>query len=662
MRRRGWLQATLAAGILLAAGCGGERAADPAELPRPTPSLDHLEPTLRAAVVEAQEGVARLAEDPEADPAEVGEAFGGLGQLYHAYDLSEAARTAYRNASTLLPEDFRWPYLEALLAQHGGDFAAAETLFRRALELDPLSVIAWLRLGDLQLEQDLHEEAKASYRRAVELDPRSAAALYGLAQAEAAAGEDDAALAHYERALELAPYANRIHYPLAQLHRRLGRTAEAARHLELSGSTAVEVDDPLSDEIGDLRTLTSFRVVRDLAAEPGDVTPDDLLGVALTQLGRVRGTIPQLARVVAAREADPEAPPDEVARLHYVLGGLLVRDDRDGEAIEHFRRAVELAPDLTEAAVKLGDALARTGRLEAALAEFSRLLERRPDHQPARLKRATILLNLGHAEEGRRELRALLAERPADPVLLARLAESYEMAGDLAAAEASFRAALAGRLSDGDRARLHGSFGDFWQRRGDVVAAVEQYRTAADLDPGLVGVRLRLGDGLGRLGRYAEAAAVYRQAIRLEPVGVPARLGEAAALILAGELVEARRRLEEGVATIRGEATLTHLLARLLAAAPADGVRDGARALELAEAAFAAAPTPDIAETMAMANAELGRFEEAVEWQERAMSNGAARSAMAAQRRRAYAERRPWRAADLEDLLVPRLDVPAAAS
>ncbi|HUO86589.1 MAG TPA: tetratricopeptide repeat protein [Thermoanaerobaculia bacterium] len=653
MRRPAARRALLAACAALAAGCAGPSAPDPAELPRPSPALHHLEPTLRAAVVAAQERVALLADDPEADPAEVGEAFGALGQLYHAYDLSEAARAAYRNAATLRPDDFRWPYLEAVSAQHNGDFATAEELYGRALEIDPESVPAWVRLGNVHLEQNRHEEAKANYRKALAIDPASAAAVYGMAQAEAAAGDLEASLGHYRRALELAPYATRIHYPLAQLYRRLGRADEAARHLELSGRRPVDLDDPLYRSVADLQVLTSFRVVRDLAAQPGDVTPEELLGVTLTQLGGVDGTIPQLERVVRAREADSEVSPGEVARLHYVLGALLVYDDRDEEAIGHFGRAVELEPELTDAALKLGDALARTGRLEAALAEYSRVLERSPGHPAARLKRATLLINLGRIAEGRRELQSLVAAEPTDPVLLARLAESYELGGDPRTAEESFRRGLAAGLSDGDRARLHRSFGDFWNRRSRTEAAVEQYQAAADLDPGFVAVRLELGHAFGRLERYEEAAAAYRQVIRLEPQNEDARQGEAAALILAGSYGEARRRLEEGVATVRDEPTLTHLLARLLAAAPNDAVRDGQRALELAEAAFALAPSPLAAETVAMAYAEAGRFDEAARWQTRAMENGAD-GRTSAMRRRAYAEGRPWRVGSPQELLVPR--------
>jgi hypothetical protein len=62
----------------------------------------------------------------------------------------------------------------------------------------------------------------------------------------------------------------------------------------------------------------------------------------------------------------------------------------------------------------------------------------------------------------------------------------------------------------------------------------------------------------------------------------------------------------------------SHALARLLAAAPADRVRDGRRALALAQQLVrgkGAPPSIDLRETMAMALAESGQYEQAVTWQ-----------------------------------------------
>jgi hypothetical protein len=60
---------------------------------------------------------------------------------------------------------------------------------------------------------------------------------------------------------------------------------------------------------------------------------------------------------------------------------------------------------------------------------------------------------------------------------------------------------------------------------------------------------------------------------------------------------------------------LSHALARLLAACPDKSVRDGARALPLAQAVWQAQPTAAHARTVALALAELGRCAEAAQWQ-----------------------------------------------
>ena len=60
-------------------------------------------------------------------------------------------------------------------------------------------------------------------------------------------------------------------------------------------------------------------------------------------------------------------------------------------------------------------------------------------------------------------------------------------------------------------------------------------------------------------------------------------------------------------------------LARLLAASPDAQVRNGRRAFELVEAVVAEHKTTAVAETMAMALAELGEFRGATEWQQMAI-------------------------------------------
>jgi hypothetical protein len=78
---------------------------------------------------------------------------------------------------------------------------------------------------------------------------------------------------------------------------------------------------------------------------------------------------------------------------------------------------------------------------------------------------------------------------------------------------------------------------------------------------------------------------------------------------------EGRDCLEEALLHHPDDPRIVHTLARLLATAPVSRVRDGNRSLELARRALAAEGSLEHSETVAMALAEMGRFEEAISWQ-----------------------------------------------
>ena len=112
---------------------------------------------------------------------------------------------------------------------------------------------------------------------------------------------------------------------------------------------------------------------------------------------------------------------------------------------------------------------------------------------------------------------------------------------------------------------------------------------------------------------------------------------------------EARRRLEEAVAAMPDQPAFIHALARVLAASPVEGVRDGERALAmLAQLVQSGQHDPDLAETIAMALAETGDFAKAAEWQQQAVAAANEAGAEEAARRMeqrlaAYRDGRAWR-------------------
>ena len=617
-------------------------ASSPALEPVPAPEAALVEPTVYEPLAAAH---AALAEDrPDADRAE---AHGDFGRLALAYELHDMAAPAFGNAARLTPEDHRWPYYRGVLARAAGDLDAAAEDFRRALALVPRDhadegVAIFLRLGDVELARGGDEAAKTAYAAALaalpETAPSAAAAHYGLARLAARAGEAEAAVEHFERTLALQPEASQARYPLALALRKLGRAAAARDQIARRGDGRVEFVDPLVAEVEGLATGTSADVARGeaamlagrpaeavehyrraVAASPEDYDVGKAFAVALYQAGKLDEARVELERLLAL-ELDEARRTSEHAFLHFTLGTLLVNQKNDVRALVAFRDVLALEPEHRDALFHIAGVYGRSGLFNDAVEHLDRLLELEPGHGSARLRRATTLMDLRRYSEALPDLRWLLEREPRGSLHHLRLAGALQ-----------------------------------WL--GEVEAALEEYRRALEL--GLPNpqaelfARVQLGRMLEERGSFAAALAEYERAVTLGPTHPEALRGHARMLLRLERDADARTALEKGVAARPDEAALIFYLARLLALAPDPLLRDGERALELAEKLRAAAPTAGNIATVAMAHAQLGDFTAAAEHQGQAIAVAEARGRTdVAERLRealaSYAAGKIWRPATRE--------------
>jgi Flp pilus assembly protein TadD len=159
----------------------------------------------------------------------------------------------------------------------------------------------------------------------------------------------------------------------------------------------------------------------------------------------------------------------------------------------------------------------------------------------------------------------------------------------------------------------HNNLGNLLASQGQPAAALEQYQTAVRLQPATPLVHENLGTQLAELGRFDEALAEYQTAARLDP-SLPQpwyltgklrlRRGESQAAVTAFQT--ALRLAPEDVPSLTW-------LARVLAADENARIRDGVRAMMLAEKAntLTAGRQPFVLGTLAMACAETGRLADA---------------------------------------------------
>ena len=318
-------------------------------------------------------------------------------------------------------------------------------------------------------------------------------------------------------------------------------------------------------------------------------------GAVLYGLGRVALAKGDHAGAVRHLEGALEIRP-EANRLHYPLAlayrGLGNRE----KAEEHLRLRgeVDLPPD------------------DPLLGELTALLQNAAAYEA----RGSQALGARQWPEAAANLEKAVELAPGNAFTRLNLGTALYMQGDADGALEQYREAV--RLSP-TLARAHFAIGVLMESRGQDDEAIESFGAAISRDPGYTAPRFSLANVLRRTGRVQESLPQYEEVLRLDPAVSQASFGYAMGLVRLGRYREARARLESAAKTFPDQPGFPHAMARLLAAAPDDRVRDGNRAMSIMKDLLKTQQTIPMAETMAMALAETGRFDEAAAWQRDAM-------------------------------------------
>ncbi|MEM7052684.1 MAG: tetratricopeptide repeat protein [Acidobacteriota bacterium] len=660
MNRR-WCRRLLAGLVLVALpSCGGSSWPDLA----PLPALDLA--SAEEGAREQLEGKRRSLDDllaAEATPVgreAAAETFGELGLLYVAYEFLAAAEVCLENAARLQPDDYRWTYLQGYLLGVQGRLPEAVERYRRAQSRAPDFLPLPLRLGRAHLDLGDGAEARRAFERALELDPQAAAGHEGLGRVAAMEGDAAAAVAAFERALELEPRASGVYYALSQALRELGRSEAADTALARRGDVATRIPDPLINSLASVAESSQFYLMQGaealddqrfedavgayreaIARDGGQLQAHRGVAVALDGLGDTVGAAQALAE--GLDRADSATPAAEVGEATRFLGSLLVRLDREGEAIDLFRRSLGAAPDQPAVRLALANSLARQQRWQEARQEFDALIAAMPQASPVLLeKRGTVLLQLGERAEALEDFRQAAAADPRDPALRQRLMRAFEALGESRAASRE-RAALQRLAGESDSPTLLAA-AEARVRAGDHAGAIVAYREVLEQDGSALPARLGLASVLGHLGRYDEAAEEFARLLAAAPRSAAAHRGRVVSLLLGERYGECRVALQDALRSFPRDRAFALTQVRLLASAPDVRVRDGALALEIARRLAEEDDSRQVRSVLALAHAEAGLFPRAVELERGLSSSG--------ERLEAFEAGRAWISQGPDELLV----------
>ena len=144
--------------------------------------------------------------------------------------------------------------------------------------------------------------------------------------------------------------------------------------------------------------------------------------------------------------------------------------------------------------------------------------------------------------------------------------------------------------------------------------AIAEFQSALKLQPNLAAAHSNLANALFSKGQVDEAIAHFQQALRLQPNLAEAHNGLANALLRKGRVAEAVTHYEAAVTAVPNHPYLLNNLAWVLATCPDATIRNGARAVQLAQKAeqLSGGKDPILLGTLAAAYAETSQFTQAV--------------------------------------------------
>ncbi len=242
----------------------------------------------------------------------------------------------------------------------------------------------------------------------------------------------------------------------------------------------------------------------------------------------------------------------------------------------------------------LGAVLYGRGQVDEAIAHFQKALEIRPNDVEANNSLGTALFQNGRVDEGLVHLQKTLEIQPGN--IVARV-----------------------------------NLGSVFLQRGRVDEAIAQFQKALELQPNDPEAHNNLGSALFQKGRMDEAIAQFQKALEYQPNYSEAHYNLGYVLVQKGQRHDAITHFQKALELEPNNPNIHNQLVWLLATCPDASIRNGPKAIQLAQQAdrLVGGQSPLILRTLAAAYAENEQFPEAVASAQRALQLATAQNDVA---------------------------------
>jgi tetratricopeptide (TPR) repeat protein len=232
------------------------------------------------------------------------------------------------------------------------------------------------------------------------------------------------------------------------------------------------------------------------------------------------------------------------AEAHNSLGITLARLGGQQEAMEHWKRALQIKPDYAEVHNNMGVVLMKAGKLEEAMEHWEQAIRIDPDYADPHDNLGNALLARGWLDDAIRHYEQALRIKPDFAEAHNNLGVTLGRLGKLEDAIGHYEQAV--RIKP-DYAEAHCNLGIVLEQTGKTREAVGQYEQAVQIRPDYAKAHLELGNALVEVGKIKEAVGHYEQALRIKPDYVEAHYNLGVTLVGLGRLQEAMGHWEQAV-------------------------------------------------------------------------------------------------------------------
>ena len=284
---------------------------------------------------------------------------------------------------------------------------------------------------------------------------------------------------------------------------------------------------------------------------------------------------------------------------HGNLGNALLEEGKIEEAILHYNKALELAPNYPEANTRLANALSKKGEINQAVVHYKKALQHKTDCHKVRYN-PLVKQHRTACYKVHRYLADDLAKQGKSDEAIEHYVQSLEL--------------------NPDQPEVYYNLANVLMREGKLDEAVARYNDALNLRPDYLEARSNLARALAEQGRLEEAIEHWQEMVRINPDELVLHSNLGTAYRRLGELDKAIMHWEQALRLKPDHVSILNKLAWLFATDENPKYRDPMRAIKIAERGceLTAYKEPKLLDTLAAAYAGAGRFDEAIRTAERA--------------------------------------------